>query len=303
MNFLGNKCACQCNALSIKQFQTSDYNFEATTASAWVNKCQGCGSLFPELFPTPETIGAAYVQYYTKPKERIGLRQIIRRCIDLTRTDHLRRRAPIDATKIMDYGCGSGDYLRLLYKSGHGARLFGTDITRPQGFDGKVIEWISLEDCCEGDRNYNWITLSHVIEHLPEPLIVLSKLNRCCIKDGGLWISTPNADSLLIDIFRGYARDVDFPRHRQVFSRTGLAQMLEVSGFHVEYLPSPRVDTLMNFVSCCRNVLRDSSLSSFRKVLILIKGIGCLALHLLKPATLRAIDGPEIVVIARPFTD
>jgi hypothetical protein len=76
--------------------------------------------------------------------------------------------------------------------------------------------------------------------------------------------------------------------------------MLVEAGFRVEFAPSPRVDALMNFATCARNLQRDRSVGVARKVTVLMGGFLRLALHLLKPSSLRAVDGPEIVVIARP---
>jgi hypothetical protein len=163
-----------------------------------------------------------------------------------------------------------------------------------------VFEWVALGDCDAGGRRYDWITLSHVIEHLPDPETVVRRLHACCRLQGALWISTPNAASLLIDIFKGHARDVDFPRHRQVFSRSALQRVLVEAGFQVEFAPSPRVDALMNFATCARNLRCDRSVGVVRKVTLLMGGFLRLALHLLKPSSLRALDGPEIIVVARP---
>lgn len=300
MRLLANACACGSTAVSDRLFPTRDHNFGATEESAWVRRCPACGSLFPEVFPSADTVGEAYAVYYTQPRERRSLRRLLRAWIDGTRSDHLRRSVPVEAADVLDYGCGSGEYLRLLAQSGHKARLTGTDITRPQGTDDGVFEWVALGDCDAGGRRYDWITMSHVIEHLPDPEPVVRRLHACCHPQGGLWISTPNAGSLLIDIFQGHARDVDFPRHRQVFSRSALERMLQDAGFRVEFAPSPRVDALMNFVTCARNLLRDRGVGTARKVGVILGGLLRLALHVLQPSSRRAADGHEIVVVARP---
>lgn len=300
MNLLGNTCACGSTAVAHSVFRTQDHNFGATTANASVMRCPTCGSLFPEVFPSSDTVGQAYAVYYTQPKRRHGLRRLLRAGIDATRSTHLKRSAPPDATSIMDYGCGSGEYLQLLAESGHRARLTGTDISRPQWPSGHPFEWVSLSDFDAPGRQYDWITLSHVIEHLPDPAPVVRRLRASCLASGGVWISTPNADSLLIDVFGAHARDVDFPRHRQIFSRRCLQQMLSDAGFHVEFMTSPRVDAVMNFVSCARNLLRDDAQGAGRKALVLGRGLWRLGVHLMQSSARRAAHAPEIVVIARP---
>lgn len=299
MNFLNNSCACGSNQEAIKLFETRDHNFQVTSESSWIMKCPECDSLFSAIFPSNESLFDAYKTYYTKPKSRRGLRKILRLLVDLTRSTHIIRDAPKSVATVLDYGCGSGEYLNLLAEQGYKAQLFGTDITQPRSADPEVFQWIALDKYDQNGHQYDWITLSHVIEHVPDPMSVLIRLSSCCSVGGRVWLSTPNAQSVLISVFQGNARDVDFPRHRQIYSRKCLVQLLSAAGFEVKQLPSPRIDALMNYVSCARNLLNNPSIGAVRKVITLCTDLLRLTCHLLKPAAWRMEDSPEIVLVGK----
>lgn len=300
MNFITNVCACGSPADGIQLYKTQDYNFNVTNDTTWVLQCPACGSLFPALFPSSKTLGYAYSTYYTVPKKRQGLKKILRNLIDATRTEHIVRSTPRSAKTVFDFGCGSGEFLNLLVEHNFKAQLFGTDITQPKVDGPAIYKWLPVEDFVKNDQRYDWITLSHVIEHLPNATQVIRRLRSCCHPKSGLWLSTPNANSVLISTFREHARDIDFPRHRQIYSRKMLTQMLSSEGFNVDFLPSPRIDTVMNYASCIKNLAQDQSVSITRKITVVLISILRLVIHLLKPAALRTMDAPEIVVVARP---
>lgn len=300
MKLFINTCICGSGTKGVQLFETRDYNFNVTKESAWILQCPACGSMFPAVFPSSETLGEAYSSYYTAPKKRHGLRKTLRTLIDATRAEHIVRNTPKSAQTVLDYGCGSGEYLNLLASRGYKAQLFGTDITRHQGDGPVVFRWLLLDDFDSNAQQYDWITLSHVIEHLPAAAQTIHLLRGCCSPKGGLWLSTPNANSVLISTFGGHARDVDFPRHRQIYSQTMLIQLLSSAGFDATFLPSPRIDTLMNLVSCVKNLARDQSVPITRKISITLASLLRVANHLRKPAALRAADSPETVVVGRP---
>jgi SAM-dependent methyltransferase len=300
MKFRSNTCTCGSAVPAARLFPATDVNFRTTSDTAWMLKCRACGSIYPAAFPSADTLHEAYVSYYTEARARSGWRAMARNILNATRRNHLLRKTPRSASSVLDYGCGSGAFLRLLAKHRSAARLTGTDIARPAALAHDTFEWMTPQALEAGATRFDWITLSHVIEHLPDAGSVMRTLRRVCRQDGGVWISTPNAESVLIAAFGPSARDVDFPRHRQLFSRSGLVDLLERAGFSITFESSPRVDTLMNFASSSRNLVSAQDLAWSHKLRILAFGVWRIAVHLLKPSGLRAIDSPEIVVVARP---
>ena len=80
---------------------------------------------------------------------------------------------------------------------------------------------------------FNAITLSHVIEHLPNPEAVLQSCFRLLKENGKLAITTPNIRSLGHRSFRDAWRGLEPPRHLILYSQDTLRSVLEKTGFRV----------------------------------------------------------------------
>ena len=80
-------------------------------------------------------------------------------------------------------------------------------------------------------ENYDFITLSHVIEHVYDPVALI---NACyaLLNDGGiLWIETPNGKSTGYEIYKSSWRGLEPPRHLMLFTESTLSELLFAAGF------------------------------------------------------------------------
>jgi len=296
MKWINNSCGCGANGGS-HVFDTYDYNFKNTLEKCSVFRCMVCGSLYPEVFPAKESLQNVYNNYYTIPKRRLGVRCLLRKLVDLTRKHYMLRGSPRYADTILDYGCGSGEFLSLLNCEGFDAVLYGTDIFKPSDAVNMVFEWLPLDLLDKFERRYDWITMNHVIEHLASVAPILTQLANVTSRNGSIWISTPNADSILIKCFKGFARDIDFPRHRQIFSKKALKEELMRVGFNVSFLSPPRINVILNFNSCVKNIWECGEKTSLKKAQVIILAGIRMALHLLLPKQIRDQEAPELVLV------
>jgi len=211
------------------------------------------------------------------------------------------RDLPVGAERVLDYGCGSGAYLRLIAGGRPGLKLFGTDRFPPPPLPPGV-EWLALEQV-EAAGPFDWITLAHVVEHVAEPLALLERLARVLAPDGGgIWIATPNADSFIMDAAGSWARDIDFPRHREVFTARGLTRILARSGLDVTPVAPPIINAALNTWSTLRNVLADRSAGVVSRAWAFCKTSLALAGHALQPTPRRMATSPELIMICRRRT-
>jgi SAM-dependent methyltransferase len=72
---------------------------------------------------------------------------------------------------------------------------------------------------------FDVVTMSHVIEHVPDPLALLRECHRLLKPGGRLIAVTPNANSLGHHQFGSDWTWLDPPRHLHLFSPTTLAQL------------------------------------------------------------------------------
>jgi SAM-dependent methyltransferase len=276
-----------------------DYNGSTTSVVAAMLRCDACGSVFPDRFPADSDLPSAYEGYYTRHGEPAPRRPIWKRLLNGTRSDYLRRATPRRTRRLLDFGCGSGAFLTALAGAEPAIALFGSDAFRPMA-ECRGFQWVEPEEL-EDVPPFDWITLAHVLEHVPDPERLLARLTgRLDGDSGGIWIATPNADSFLLAAAGRFARDLDFPRHRIVFSRFDLERLVSRCGLLSEPLSPPRLNAALNALSTVGNILRDRSGGPAERALAIVSTILALIGHVVKPAQGRLRTSPELVMICRP---
>lgn len=134
--------------------------------------------------------------------------------------------------RILDVGCGHGEFLQLLRAAGHEA--VGIDIDPgmvkaclDQGltaFEADALEWLPTQEAA-----FDGIFSSNVIEHLDVPQVVA--FVRACyaaLRPGGLVLfAVPNPESLVVQL-NEFWRDAT---HVRLYSRQLLEFFLHDSGF------------------------------------------------------------------------
>lgn len=138
--------------------------------------------------------------------------------------------------KLLDVGCGAGTLL-------HRMRSLGWSVTGID-FDAKAIEHVkaqygpgitalhsNLFDARFPDASFDAITMSHVIEHVPDPVALIAEARRILTVGGRLIITTPNIQSYGHGRFGDSWWGLDSPRHLQVFSLSALKKCARSAGF------------------------------------------------------------------------
>lgn len=247
------------------------------TPGAWdFYRCGACGSGYFNPRPTPETVGKLYESYYTHTHatpptyEQLSLAGKVRRMLGNGYRNYrfgMRERpasvlgvlvamlmpdyrALLDAGgrhlpkhpkgRLLDVGCGNGDFLEFATRAGWQAVGVEPDpkaveVARARGL---TVHLGGLETLENEREAFEGITMNHVIEHVHYPRAVLQACHRLLKPCGWLWIETPNLEG------QGHARyrenwvGLDIPRHLVVFTYRSLMRLLQEVGFaRVEQLP------------------------------------------------------------------
>ncbi|MEY2472240.1 MAG: hypothetical protein QOK28_1569 [Actinomycetota bacterium] len=143
---------------------------------------------------------------------------------------------------LLDVGCGDGrllDHLRALGWQGEGVEPDpgAADAARGRGipvFNG------TIEDAAYPAATFAAVTMSHVIEHLPDPAATLAEIHRVLRPGGRLVVITPNASSTLHRVFGSDWFPLDPPRHLLLHSPASLERLLRGAGFTPELRDSWR---------------------------------------------------------------
>lgn len=132
---------------------------------------------------------------------------------------------PGHGRRLLDVGCGSGDFLSRM--SARGWRVVGVEpdpkaaeTARRNGLD---VRNGMLADAAFDSDMFDAIVLSHVIEHVHDPVALLGECSRVLRPGGQVVILTPNLSSIGHRRFGPDWRGLEPPRHLHVFSARALA--------------------------------------------------------------------------------
>ena len=237
-----------------------------------VKRCTNrqCLLLWLDPMPMREDLGKAYARYYTHVSSgRVGNPGMLQQIVKALKREYLTAgynykfgstsslmpfgerllqmfplwRAEADGEvrflkavprgRLLDVGCGSGDWLVSMRELGW--EVTGVDFdenaARVGRQKGLTVNCGALEQQKFASDSFDAVTLNHVIEHVPDPVGTLRECIRILKPGGQLVVFTPNGLSLGHQIYKEHWRGLEPPRHLHIFSRQSLHRALGLSGF------------------------------------------------------------------------
>lgn len=241
-----------------------------------LHTCTACGVAYLDPRPTPDSIGRAYASYYTHAdahdKDIGPLKGVakLRRSITngylnrryggrfqpasvlgwpamqamrgkKTQLDREYRHLPHfqgKGEKVLDIGCGDGAFLKRAAQIGWEAWGVEPDAKAAASLSGFKVLQGSLPNVPLPDASFDYITLSHVIEHLHDPVAALKEIHRLLKPGGKVWVATPNIESLGHRLFGATWIGIQSPTHLVLFNRRAISHAFASSGFQtVRFMP------------------------------------------------------------------
>jgi SAM-dependent methyltransferase len=147
-----------------------------------------------------------------------------------------RKECP-DSSKLLDFGSGKGQFLAVAKDQG----WQGSGIETEKARADFAREKYGVEVICEyyqgGKVNQDpvdLIVLNHVLEHLPQPMLLLEELLKSNLNpDGLLYIEVPRADSWQAKIAGDHWMHWDVPKHLTHWTGSVLENQLRNLGFRL----------------------------------------------------------------------
>ncbi len=130
-------------------------------------------------------------------------------------------------SKILDWGCGDGSFIRLLRN--FGLHCFGIDAYK-RDLNDPQISSTTIEKADFPDEYFDIITCFHVLEHLADPLTSIKHALRLLKKGGLIIIEVPNLDSIGFQIFKRRWQPLEIPTHLNHFTPATLQKVFETAG-------------------------------------------------------------------------
>ncbi|MDO8806543.1 MAG: class I SAM-dependent methyltransferase [Elusimicrobiota bacterium] len=135
--------------------------------------------------------------------------------------------------RIVDVGCGRGDFLAWMKELGWETLGIETDAMAAKVAAGRglAVETRPLEKAGLPGDWADEVTMNHVLEHFYDPVSALTECRRILKKGGRLALYTPNAASLGHRVFGREWRGLEPPRHLYIFSPRAILSALSKAGF------------------------------------------------------------------------
>ena len=219
--------------------------------------------------PIEEDLGKAYHTYYTHQDPSVPAKTLLRRVYRRIKTGYLAgkygyeasntspifrllgtgfylhpgRRAQLDASvfylpaqpgaRLLEVGCGTGATLKGLVDLGWRAEGldFDTNSVLNARAKGLTVHHGDLLAQKFQDSTFDAIVMSHVIEHVPNPLQVLQESYRILKPGGVLVVLTPNTASFGHWMYGDNWRGLEPPRHLHLFNTMSLSNLALVAEF------------------------------------------------------------------------
>lgn len=195
--------------------------------------CQGCGLVYQSPRMTETESQAFYEAEYRllyqgqegpNPKDLAVQAERAQVALDFVRN-------PVtSSSRILDIGCSTGLLLQQ-FQAHYQAQAFGVEpgkVYRQYTQSLGLEVYSSLEELqLARVSRFNLVSMMHVLEHLPNPLVYLQNLREKHLEPGG-W--------LLLEVPNLYAHDCFEVAHLISFSAHTLTQLVQKAGYRVVQL-------------------------------------------------------------------
>lgn len=134
-----------------------------------------------------------------------------------------------DKTRLLDYGCGIGDFLRFAQR--RGCNVYGCDLSADartlatKKLRVEIVEPNALSSL--PDWRFDVITLWHVFEHVDDLELIVNQFHRLLADNGRLVIAVPNYKSYDAELYGDKWAAYDVPRHLNHFHKESLENVLK----------------------------------------------------------------------------
>ena len=219
-------------------FRAGDRLYATTRELFDLVECAHCGLIRLDPPPHPDELARYYPQTYWWQQDQSASGRLAELYRQFVIGDHVRFAlgAVADEGPVLDIGCGGGSFLNALGKRGIGGG--GADISR----QAAGICWshygipavnASLPFLPFRPGSFQAVTMFHVLEHLPDPMMALEAIWDLLPPNGRLVLQVPNAACWQVLLLGERWSGFDVPRHLINFREEDLVELLSACGFDV----------------------------------------------------------------------
>jgi 2-polyprenyl-3-methyl-5-hydroxy-6-metoxy-1,4-benzoquinol methylase len=177
-----------------------------------------CGMAFVNPMPTTDSIPSLYPKDYLKDKQ--DMTPLYRRMLEFM--------PPLKNGKLLDIGCGRGDFIR--HASKFGWHVEGVDLidwNSPHNVSIRVGDFLTMS---LSEEHYDVVTAWAVMEHVRKPSLYFRRASEL-LKQGGYFVFVvPNFGAAGMR----HACTEDIPRHLHLYTPAAVKRYLTRFGMEAE---------------------------------------------------------------------
>lgn len=255
---------CVCDRVDAEPVAVGeDFEYRTSPDSFLAVRCLRCGLVYLDPRPDESELSRIYPDRYHAfafSEERFGIIYSVRRRLEARRLLDVCAALPDDA-RVLDVGCGDGFHLGLLREFGHARwTLEGVDLderaVKAARARGLSVRRGALESLDVPEGSFDLALMIQTIEHVSDPVRLVSAVRRVLKPGGRLLVVTDNTDSLDFTVFRRrHWGGFHFPRHWNLFNQRSMRALAARASLEVESLGT--AVSPVNWVYSIRNVLDD----------------------------------------------
>lgn len=180
-----------------------------------------------------------------------GLSAIIKEMAFKIQARRLLRQLPGTPASVLDFGCGSGQFTRVLADMLPQSYVVGSDFhaVPPPGLGGRPYK--PMVEVARDVGAFELVIAMHVLEHDDDTAGLLAHISALAQPGGTIVIEVPHVDCVWVKLF-GKKWDAWYtPFHRVHFSRLSLQHKLRAHGLKVVAVHNVTVPTMGRTLANC----------------------------------------------------
>jgi 2-polyprenyl-3-methyl-5-hydroxy-6-metoxy-1,4-benzoquinol methylase len=161
----------------------------------------------------------------------------LNRVDDMRRYNFLKKR--VVNKKVLDFGCGAGGFLELVSKRAKKANGIEVEKAMQQSYIKRNLNvYSSYEQALRSSKKWNILTAFHVVEHLLDPIKILSKLSKLLTDDGEMIIEVPNSEDALLTLYenKAFQNFTYWSQHLYLFNKDNLKELAKKAKLKVKWI-------------------------------------------------------------------
>ncbi len=235
------KCLA-CGSADVQPWATArDVEYHSTADAFGYVRCTGCGALSIAEVPRDRLAEIYPDTYYSFSGEKLSIPERVKQWLDRRQFRQLLGRLKGETLSALDVGGGTGWLLtqaRAVEPRLHHTAVVDIDPQARKGAEalGHAFHLGRIETF-NSKRKFDLILLLNLIEHVEDPVAVLTRMRSLLAPGGIMLVKTPNHDSLDARMFRNRSwGGFHCPRHWVIFTPESFGSAVERAGLRLDRL-------------------------------------------------------------------